>query len=153
MSLILILILILITIMVCMSMVALCPGNFGWNIIGRWMRARVVAPINPQRGCENIPRYTELSHMAIDDFNSQNNKRYEFVKNLTVTTSLAAGFWCRITFQDRDADANAAASDAVKTFQTLAWWGLMETKKLYFAGLRNNPVVKVVSELLIPMLM
>ncbi|XP_075109417.1 uncharacterized protein LOC107804002 [Nicotiana tabacum] len=113
----------------------------------------VVAPINPQRGCENIPRYTELSHMAIDDFNSQNNKRYEFVKNLTVTTSLAAGFWCRITFQDRDADANAAASDAVKTFQTLAWWGLMETKKLYFAGLRNNPVVKVVSELLIPMLM
>ncbi|XP_018624198.1 multicystatin-like isoform X2 [Nicotiana tabacum] len=129
------LILILITIMVCMSTVAVCPGNFGRNIIGRWMRASVVAPINPQWGFENIPRYTELSHMAIDDFNSQNNKRYEFVKNLTVNTSLAAGFWCRITFQARDADA---ASDAVKTFQTLAWWGIDGDKEIIFCRLKNQ---------------
>ncbi|OIS99987.1 hypothetical protein A4A49_34958 [Nicotiana attenuata] len=79
----------------------------------------MVAPINPQRGFENIPRYTELSRMAIDDFNSQNNKRYEFVKNLTVNISLAAGLWCRITFQARDTDD--ATTDALKTFQTSAY--------------------------------
>ncbi|XP_070047819.1 uncharacterized protein [Nicotiana tomentosiformis] len=95
---------------------------------------RMVAPINPQRGFENIPRYTELSRMAIGDFNSQNNKRYEFVKNLTVNTSLAAGFWCRITFQARDADA----SDAVKTFQTLAWWGIDGDKEVIFCRLKKQ---------------
>ncbi|XP_070048407.1 uncharacterized protein [Nicotiana tomentosiformis] len=141
---------------------------------------RMVAPINPQRGFENIPRYTELSRMAIGDFNSQNNKRYEFVKNLTVNTSLAAGFWCRITFQARDADA----SDAVKTFQTLAWWGIDGDKEVIFCRLKKqssgegtllgamvklplcdlyitgssveaatNACIRVVSGLLIPMLM
>ncbi|XP_009598895.1 uncharacterized protein [Nicotiana tomentosiformis] len=131
--------------MVCMLGVAVYPGNLGRNIIRQVdesegfeinldlpLGVSMVAPINPQRGFENIPRYIELSRMAIDTFNLQNNKRYEFVKNVTVNTSLAAGLWCRITFQARDAD-----DDAVKIFQALAWWGIDGDRDIRFCRLKK----------------
>ncbi|XP_009598836.1 uncharacterized protein [Nicotiana tomentosiformis] len=89
--------------------------------------AGIGAPILPQRGNEGDPIFVDLSRRAIENFNSQNATTYRYVKNVTVNTSYAAGMWCYITFEARDADANATTDDdssALKTFQALAWWGI-----------------------------
>ncbi|KAK4729302.1 hypothetical protein R3W88_022290 [Solanum pinnatisectum] len=46
------------------------------------------------------------------------NTKFKFVENLSVTTALAAGYWCRNTFSAKDSD-----SDASFTFQALGFWG------------------------------
>lgn len=92
------------------------------------------APIVPARGRENEPRYTEISCLAIDAYNSQNNKRYVFVKNVTVTKSAAAGYWCRNTFLAKDSDPPYA----VKTFQALGFWGICGERIIKFCRLKKT---------------
>ncbi|XP_019227480.1 PREDICTED: uncharacterized protein LOC109208780 isoform X1 [Nicotiana attenuata] len=140
--------------------------------------AAIGAPVIPQRGKENKPKFVDLSQLAIEDFNSQNScveeeapferfsflvfiassffswsrmgpsfgrgdvplftlrtavaTKYEFVKNVTVNTSYAAGMWCYITFQARDAD------DTIKTFQALAWWGIDGDRDVKFCRFKKS---------------
>nr|XP_016507588.1 PREDICTED: multicystatin-like isoform X1 [Nicotiana tabacum] len=94
--------------------------------------AAIGAPIIPQRGKENKPKFVDLSQLAIATFNSQNATKYEFVKNVTVNTSYAAGMWCYITFQARDAD------DTIKTFQALAWWGIDGDRDVRFCRFKKS---------------
>ncbi|OIT06494.1 hypothetical protein A4A49_07633 [Nicotiana attenuata] len=78
------------------------------------------------------------------DFNSRNATKYEFVKNVTVNTSYAAGMWCYITFQGRDADVDATADDdsnALKTFQALAWWGINGDRDVKFCRFKKPSLV------------
>ncbi|XP_009759932.1 UPF0725 protein At3g44770-like [Nicotiana tabacum] len=93
--------------------------------------AAIGAPIIAQRGMKNKPKFVLLSQLAIEDFNSQNATNYKFVKNVTVNTSYAAGMWCYITFQARDAD------DTIKTFQTLAWWGIDGDRDVRFCRFKK----------------
>nr|XP_016507589.1 PREDICTED: uncharacterized protein LOC107825271 isoform X2 [Nicotiana tabacum] len=81
---------------------------------------------------ENKPKFVDLSQLAIATFNSQNATKYEFVKNVTVNTSYAAGMWCYITFQARDAD------DTIKTFQALAWWGIDGDRDVRFCRFKKS---------------
>uniref|UniRef100_M1BII1 Uncharacterized protein n=1 Tax=Solanum tuberosum TaxID=4113 RepID=M1BII1_SOLTU len=48
------------------------------------------------------------------------NTKFKFVENLTVTTALAAGYWCRNTFLVKDSDSDSD-SDASFTFQALGF--------------------------------
>ncbi|XP_060179800.1 uncharacterized protein LOC132609706 isoform X2 [Lycium barbarum] len=93
------------------------------------------APIIPHRGGEeHDPRFIEISCLAIDAYNLQNNKRFEFVENVTVNTSLAAGYWCYNTFRARDSDS----PNAVKTFQALGYWGISGKRILSFCRLKKT---------------
>ncbi|XP_047262043.1 uncharacterized protein LOC124895653 [Capsicum annuum] len=96
--------------------------------------ARIVAPIVPIRHNKNGPTYSEISRLAIATYNSENNTRYEFVENLSVTASLAAGYWCRNTFLARDSDA----PNNVKTFQGLGFWGISGERKIQFCRLKKT---------------
>ncbi|XP_055800550.1 uncharacterized protein LOC129870011 [Solanum dulcamara] len=92
------------------------------------------APLVPARGEENNPMFTEISCLALDAFNSQNNKRYKFVENVTVNTSLAAGYWCRNTFLAKDSDAPYT----VKTFQARGFWGICGERIIAFCRLKKT---------------
>ncbi|XP_059306944.1 uncharacterized protein LOC132058468 isoform X1 [Lycium ferocissimum] len=93
------------------------------------------APIIPhRRGKEHGPKFVEISCLAIDAYNLQNNKIFEFVENVTVNTSLAAGYWCYNTFRARDSDA----PNAVKTFQALGYWGISGKRIISFCRLKKT---------------
>ncbi|KAK6789707.1 hypothetical protein RDI58_013507 [Solanum bulbocastanum] len=51
---------------------------------------------------EGEREFTEISCLAIDTFNSQNNTKFKFVENLTVTTAIAAGYWLKKTSSQGD---------------------------------------------------
>ncbi|WMV30509.1 hypothetical protein MTR67_023894 [Solanum verrucosum] len=89
------------------------------------------APIVPQHRCRNDTEFTEISCLAIDAFNSQNNTKFKFVKNLTVTTAIAAGYWCRNTFLAKD-------SDVPFTFQALGFWGICGERIIAFCMLKKT---------------
>ncbi|KAM3379648.1 hypothetical protein P3S68_012062 [Capsicum galapagoense] len=111
------------------------PCYWGFDItLDLDLGARIVAPIVPIRHNKNGPTYSEISRLAIATYNSENNTRYEFVENLTVTASLAAGYWCRNTFLARDSDA----PNNVKTFQGLGFWGICGERKIQFCRLKKT---------------
>lgn len=76
--------------------------------------------------------YTELCKLAIHDFNSKNDKMYEFEEIVNVNASSAAGTWYYFTFKARDTTA-----DAIKTFQALVWHGIDRTIDVSFCRLKK----------------
>ncbi|MCD7459854.1 hypothetical protein HAX54_042125 [Datura stramonium] len=96
--------------------------------------ATLGGPIVPLRRRLNDPKIIELSHMAIDSFNSQNAQNYQFVKIVSVNASAAAGIWYYITFDAKDADADYA----LKTFQALVWEGIKGDREVNFCRLKKS---------------
>ncbi|XP_015085307.1 uncharacterized protein LOC107028661 isoform X2 [Solanum pennellii] len=92
------------------------------------------APIVPQRHCLNKTEFNEISCLAIDAFNSHNNTKFQFVENLSVTTTIAAGYWCRNTFRAKDSD-----SDASFIFQAMGFWGISGDRIIAFCRLKKTP--------------
>uniref|UniRef100_A0A3Q7EZZ9 Cystatin domain-containing protein n=1 Tax=Solanum lycopersicum TaxID=4081 RepID=A0A3Q7EZZ9_SOLLC len=82
---------------------------------------------------EEDPLFLQLSHKAIEHFNSEHNTNYKFVEIVTVNTSAAAGMWCYITFLAKD-------SNASMTFQALVWWGIDEKIEVSFCRLKKQGV-------------
>ncbi|XP_049384190.1 multicystatin isoform X1 [Solanum stenotomum] len=94
---------------------------------------RICASFMTQRGEEKDPLFLQLSHKAIEHFNSEHNTHYKFVEIVTLNTSPAAGIWCYITFLATDSDD----SNASKTFQALVWRGINKKIEVRFCRLKK----------------
>ncbi|TMW82103.1 hypothetical protein EJD97_006834 [Solanum chilense] len=92
---------------------------------------RIITSFMTHRGMEEDPLFLQLSHKAIEHFNSEHNTNYKFVEIATVNTSPAAGMWCYITFLAKD-------SNASMTFQALVWWGIDEKIEVSFCRLKKQ---------------
>ncbi|KAG5621580.1 hypothetical protein H5410_006798 [Solanum commersonii] len=95
---------------------------------------RICASFMTQRGEEKDPLFLQLSHKAIEHFNSEHNTNYKFVEIVTLNTSPAAGIWCYITFLATDSDD----SNASKTFQALVWRGINKKIEVRFCRLKKQ---------------
>ncbi|XP_016437372.1 uncharacterized protein LOC107763393 isoform X1 [Nicotiana tabacum] len=88
---------------------------------------------------EQKQEYTDMCHLAIGDFNSQNAKKFEFMEIVTVNASFAGGLWLYFTFQarDSDGDSDSDSDDAIKTFQALVWDEIGRTPCVDFCRLKK----------------
>ncbi|OIS96512.1 PREDICTED: uncharacterized protein LOC109235787 [Nicotiana attenuata] len=77
-------------------------------------------------------KHTNLCSLAIEDFNSQSAKKYEFMEIVTVNASFAGGMWFYFTFQARDTD------DTTKIFQALVWDEIGGTPSVEFCRLKKG---------------